>query len=275
MRFSVHHETLYRYSAPVRFAPHVLRLHPRADGGRILTSSLVLEPAPAERHEQTDRFGNRVTQATFAGSSDLLRIVGRFAFDTCAPAPLYDAGLPRLPWLSNLQDELADYRSTGAEDAAVQAFADGIASPCGGAVLPFLECLNQTLFTRMQRGIRAGGAAQTPAHTLAIGSGACRDLTVLFMAACRSQGIAARFVSGYQAQADTPDGRRHMHAWAEVFLPGLGWRGFDPMHGVCVTDGHVALCAAPDQAATMPVEGGFYGNGVRSTLDYLVRIATS
>jgi hypothetical protein len=47
------------------------------------------------------------------------------------------------------------------------------------------------------------------------------------------------------------------------------------MHGVAVTDGHVALCAAPDQAATMPVEGGFYGNGVTSTLDYRVEIATA
>ena len=92
--------------------------------------------------------------------------------------------------------------------------------------------------------------------------------------ACRSLGIAARFDSGYQAQADTPDGRRHLHAWPEVFLPGLGWRGFDPTHGIAVTDGHVALCAAPDQADTMPVEGGFYGEGITATLDYRVEIAT-
>ncbi len=54
-----------------------------------------------------------------------------------------------------------------------------------------------------------------------------------------------------------------------------GWRGFDPMHGTVVTNGHVALCAAPDQVATMPVEGGFYGNGVTATLDYGVQIATA
>ena len=54
------------------------------------------------------------------------------------------------------------------------------------------------------------------------------DVTALFMAACRSLGIAARFVSGYQAEADTPDGRRQLHAWPEAFLPGVGWCGFDP-----------------------------------------------
>ena len=110
----------------------------------------------------------------------------------------------------------------------------------------------------MRHEIRAEGAAWSPERTLVAGGGACRDVTALFMAACRSVGIAARFVSGYQAEADTPDGRRHLHAWPEAFLPGVGWRGFDPTHGLPVTDGHVALCAAPDQAATMPIEGGFW-----------------
>ena len=275
MRFSVRHETLYRYSMPVRLASHVLRLNPRADGARILAGSLTVDPAPAERHDATDRFGNRVTHVSFVGVSDLLRIESRFDLDTLAAAPLRDPGLPRLPWSSSPHDGLADYRADGEQDAAVQAFAATLASESGWAALPFLDRLSQTLFTRMERRIRVEGAAQAPAHTLAIGRGACRDLTVLFMAACRSLGIAARFVSGYQAQADTPDGRRHLHAWPEVFLPGLGWRGFDPTHGIAVTDGHVALCAAPDQAATMPVEGGFYGNGVTATLDYRVQIATT
>jgi transglutaminase-like putative cysteine protease len=99
----------------------------------------------------------------------------------------------------------------------------------------------------------------------------------LFLAACRCQGLAARFVSGYQAQAQTPDGQRHLHAWAEVFLPGAGFHGWDPMHGVRVGAGHVALCAAPDQAATMPIEGGFFFQGatVNSTLDHSVRISTA
>ena len=89
-------------------------------------------------------------------------------------------------------------------------------------------------------------------------------------------GIVGRFVSGYQAQADTPDGQRHLHAWAEVFLPGGGWRGWDATHGLRVDQGHVALCAAPSQAATMPIEGGFSFQGptVNSTLDHSVRITT-
>jgi len=100
-----------------------------------------------------------------------------------------------------------------------------------------------------------------------LGHGVCRDATNLFLAACRSLGAPARFVSGYQANADTPDGRRRLHAWPEAFAAGLGWLGYDPTHGVKVSDGYVSLCAAPGQAATMPVEGGCHGGGVTSTLD--------
>ena len=275
MPYSIRHETLYRYTMPVRLAPHVLRLNPRADGGRILTGGLTVDPAPAARHDLTDRFGNRVTHVSFEGLSDLLRIESRFEIEILAAAPLRDPGLPGLPWPSSPHDQLADYRRDGEHDAAVEAFAAALAAECEWAALPFLDHLSQTLFNRLERRIRVEGAAQAPAHTLAIGRGACRDLTVLFMATCRSLGIATRFVSGYQAQADTPDGQRHLHAWPEVFLPGLGWRGFDPTHGIAVTDGHVALCAAPDQADTMPVEGGFYANGVTATLEYHVQIATT
>jgi transglutaminase-like putative cysteine protease len=275
MRFSVRHETLYRYSAPVRLAPHVLRLTPRAEGIRDLAGGIAVEPAPTVREEATDRFGNRVTHVSFEGLSNLLRIESHCDLDTLVPAPLREPGLTPLPWPTSPRDALAEYCPAHEQDGAVKAFAAALAAECGWAALAFLDRLSRTLFTRLERRIRVEGAAQAPAETLAIGRGACRDLTVLFMAACRGLGIAARFVSGYQAQADTPDGQRHLHAWPEVFLPGLGWRGFDPTHGIAVGDGHVALCAAPDQAATMPVEGGFFANGVTATLDYSVRIATT
>ncbi len=71
----------------------------------------------------------------------------------------------------------------------------------------------------------------------------CRDLTVLFAALCRLQGLAVRFVSGYQARSAGSGGERHMHAWPEVYLPGVGWRGFDPSHGTEVGEAHVAVAA--------------------------------
>jgi transglutaminase-like putative cysteine protease len=275
MRFTVSHQTLYRYTVPVGLAPHLLRLNPRPAGRLLHSRQLLVEPPPSGWFEEVDAYGNGVTRVEFAGQFQFLRIDSRFQLTTLPPPPLpWDDGLPPLPWPSPAGDGLDAYRQATPCDPAVAAFAQELAGRAGYRPLPFLHLLGQTLFTRSDRHIRVEGEAQTPGHTLATWRGACRDLTVLFLAASRSLGLAGRFVSGYQAEADSPDGQRHLHAWPEIHLPGHGWRGWDPTLGTLVADGHVPLCAAPDQAPTMPVEGGFYANGVTVTLDYAVRIAT-
>lgn len=275
MHFTVSHETLYRYSVPVGLAPHVLRLNPRPESGRLLSRTLMVDPQPSAWIEEGDAYGNLLTRVEFFGQWTLLRVLSQFELDTTPPPPLpYADWLPSLPWPAVGADGLDAFRYVRDFDPAVQAFAHAMAGEVGYAPLAFLDHLNHTLFTRTDRHIRFEGAAQTAGYTLATWQGACRDLTVLFLACCRSLGMAGRFVSGYQAQADTPDGQRHLHAWPEVFLPGIGWRGWDPTHGMPVGAGHVALAAAPEQEDTMPMDGGFYANGVTATLDYSVRIAT-
>lgn len=274
MRFTVVHETRYRYSAPVRLGPHRLRFRPRGEGTVDLAHDLLVDPTPVVRRDEIDRYGNPVTIVDFDGVADHFTIVSRFALETIGPPPPDERALAPLPWTPPVEAALADYHVAEA-DPSVHAFATDLAAHSGWSAADFLDRLNRTLHRRLNLQIRDGGAAQDAAHTLAVGGGACRDATVLFMAACHSLGLAARFVSGYQARAETPDGRRHLHAWPEVFLPGSGWHGYDPTHGVTVGDGHVAISAAPDQAATMPVEGGFWGDGVTSTLAYDVRITTA
>jgi transglutaminase-like putative cysteine protease len=276
MRFKVQHETLYRYDAPVRFAPHVLRLNPRPEGVRVASRMLRVTPQPVECRDFVDSFGNRLTNVVFDGHADALRIESHFELDTLAsvdPASVVD-GLPALPWPNAVGDGLDMYRRETQGDASVNAFAGELAKRSAYRPLEFLSALTGDLYSNMDRAIRWEGAARSPVTTLSTRQGACRDITVLFLAACRSLGIPSRFVSGYQAAAQTPDGQRHLHAWAEVHLPGVGWRGFDATHGVVVADGHVALCAAPEQSDTMPVEGSYWGSARTCTLDVSVRIAT-
>ena len=272
MRFLVHHRTLYRYSAPVRLGPHVLRFTPRGDGAAIRARSLLVVPEPAVRRDVIDRWGNPITELEFDGPCTQLCIDSTFDLDTVAPPEVDAPPLPRLPWLDADDDGLAVYRDRADLDPTVVAFAEALAEASGWKPRGFLERLNRTLHGRTRHHIRDGGFAQDPAVTLATAAGACRDTAMLFIAAARAMGIPARFVSGYQARAETADGGRHLHAWPEAHLPGIGWRGFDPTHGLAVEDGHVALSAAPDQAGTMPLEGGFWGDGVTSTLEYVVRI---
>ncbi len=277
MRFAVRHETLYRYSVPVVLAPHVLRLTPRAEN-QVGTRSLVVSPEPIELREETDAYGNRVARVTFSGqATGELRIESRFELET-SPPRLASEVSERLPWPQPLADELAVYRAGDAGvEPTVIAFARAVAAEVGQQPVAFLDHLCRTIHARADKQIRTSGDAQAAAETLASWQGACRDFTVLFLAAARSMGMPARFCSGYQSAAETPDGRRYLHAWPEVFVPGFGWRGWDPTHGLDAGEGHVALCAAPDQAKTMPVAGGFYfaGSSVTSTLDFDLRITTT
>jgi len=277
MRFAVRHETLYRYSVPVVLAPHVLRLTPRAEH-QLRNRSLGVWPEPVHLHEESDTYGNRVARVKFSDQpTQELRIESRFELDTSPPG-LASEVTERLPWTQLPTEDLGAYRPGDANvDPVVIAFARSLAAEVGHQPLAFLDHLCRTIHTRADKQIRTSGDAQPAADTLASWQGACRDYTVLFLEAARSLGMPGRFCSGYQAAADTPDGRRYLHAWPEVFLHRAGWRGWDPTHGVAAGEGHVALCAAPDQAGSMPVVGGFYfgGSSITSTLDFDLRITTS
>ena len=282
MRFTVRHLTRYSYSEPIRLGPHLLRLTPRggaaSGGGTLIARDLTVTPAPVVREDVTGADGSPFTRLEFSGETRVFAIESRFTFDTAAPEPL-SMPLPGLPWAAPGLPEAMGLSAAGqgaareAIDPEVVRFADALMRRAGGLPATFLAALTAELFTRTDRHIRPSGYAQSAAETLITARGACRDIAVLFIAAVRSQGMPARFVSGYQARAESVDGKRHLHAWPEVYIPGTGWRGFDPTHGLPVTDGHVALCAAADQLGTMPIEGGFWGGNVTSTLDYAVEIA--
>lgn len=272
-RFVIRHRTTYRYSLPVSFAPHVVRLTPLAGSTRCTSRSLLASPTPTSVFEETDAFGNPCTRLVFGPErSNVLEVDSRVEVETSAPPSLDGAWAPTLPWSAPANDLLAAYRIPDSSPDVI-ALAHALSSEVGGEPFAFFERLCQYLHRNIERGLRLEGAAQTPAQTLASRSGACRDLTVLYLAVCRALGVAGRFVSGYQGQEQTPDGRRHLHAWPEVWVPELGFIGWDPMHGVRAGSGHVALCAAPDQAGTLPIEGGFYFEGatITSTLDYDIR----
>jgi transglutaminase-like putative cysteine protease len=275
MRFSVFHETIYNYAKPIRLGEHQIRLTPRPDAGVIVSRKLAVEPTPVARRTALDAFGNTIEHVAFEGETDRFRILSVFELDLASPAPLGPLALPPLPW-AGTSAELAPYLVNAEGGADVAEFSARVAAQADDDPLRFLDRLNALLYADFRHDIRDNGGARTPSETLKLGHGACRDLTALFLACCRLQGVAARFVSGYQAHADTPDGRRHLHAWPEAWLPGgAGWRGYDPTHGLDVFDGHVALAAAPNQWPTMPVEGGYWGEAVDSTLAYEVRIETS
>jgi hypothetical protein len=164
--------------------------------------------------------------------------------------------------------------SSRSQDGAVSRFARAVADGVNSQLLPFLAELSRQLHQQIEVPVREHGDPAPAERTLQERRGACRDVTVLFMACCRSLGIAARFVSGYQ-QGDGKGGTSYMHAWAEVYIPGGGWRGYDPTHGLAIADSHVALAASARPELAAPTSGSFRGTGVSSRMRTELTIRTS
>ena len=118
--------------------------------------------------------------------------------------------------------------------------------------------------------MRSDGPPRPAAETLAAGEGSCRDLAVVFSEACRAAGVPARFVSGYETAAASGE-HAYMHAWAEAYVPGGGWRGYDPSRGLAVSTSHVAVAAAADPALASPVAGSYRGAS-ESVMDFQIQM---
>jgi transglutaminase-like putative cysteine protease len=157
----------------------------------------------------------------------------------------------------------------------VRRWAAEMAAAVEGSVPDFLMHLADTIHHGFHHIGRPDGAPMSAEETLRSRTGACRDTAMLYVEACRSQGLAARFVSGYSMHHPEEVSEHELHAWAEVYLPGGGWRGYDPSLGLAVADGHVVLAAAPDHHLAAPVSGRYRGTGVVSSMQYVVEVRTA
>ena len=276
MFFKIHHYTSYRYSSPVRLNPQLLRFRPREDGAQHITDYRIhITPTPVGQNDHLDLEGNRVSQVWFDGETDLLEIDVNIQVET-RRRDAFDFMLA--PEVNRLPISLVNDRACARaylerihSDDAVTAFAAELSLAVERDTRTYLDRLNQELFNRFEHIIRHHGEPQDPAHTLQTRRGACRDLSVLFVDCCRAEGIPARFASGYQRGDDKRE-RRYLHAWPEVYLPGAGWRGFDPTHAEAITDTHVTVAAAAHPRDTMPLTGSFSGTQVTSHLDFTLDI---
>jgi transglutaminase-like putative cysteine protease len=272
MIFQIKHTTRYRYNRPVFCRPTTVRLHPRDDAAqRVLRHSLWIDPQPAGVSSYVDLDGSTATRFWFDSTQTALSVVMSCTVETLRTNPfayLLDPQSMELPIVYPPQvrrDLESCFTPTSTEPAILEAAAT-IVREADGKTTPFLMTLAGWIADNFESVVRPDGEPRPAAETLARRSGACRDLVVLYNEICRVVGVAARFVSGYQADPEA-DGHRHLHAWSEVYLPGAGWRGFDPSSGLAVADRHVALCASASPELTVPLAGSFHGDGAEATME--------
>jgi transglutaminase-like putative cysteine protease len=271
--WNVKHTTRYTYSAPVFLEPQSLRLTPSTDPDQKLVAfELTIDPTPIGRSENLDVAGNHVTRVWFEGQTQFLSIEMSATVETLRGNPfdyLWD-GPKTMPvrYPEDLRDSLWVY---GGERVLgeVGALADAAAVEVGGDAQMFPIALVAAIHRTCRQVYREEGKPRPAAETLQRKEGSCRDLTQLFLETSRGKGFAARFVSGYVAHDE--EASRELHAWAEVYMPGGGWRGFDPSLGLAVGEYHIAVARGADASHASPLSGTIRGNA-SATLSATVNI---
>ena len=265
---TVSHRTVYRYREPVVLGEHRMMFRPRESHDlRLIRSSLLISPNPADLRWLHDPFDNSVAIAAFEGATTELRFESSVTLehlDSGQPEYLLEDYARTYPFRYSDEDfpNLARALCPHFENAGVAEWA-----------LRFLDAAETTgtmaILRAMTRGIqeelkytrRVEKGVQSPAETLRLGRGSCRDFAVLMMEAARSLGIAARFVSGY---IFTPDdaglaGGGAMHAWMQAYLPGAGWIDFDPTNRIIGNRNLIRVAVAWSPEHVLPLWGTFSG----------------
>lgn len=278
MLYKIEHITLYKYSQEVFLEPHTIRLRPRSDSSQKLKDfKITIRPRPAGTTTLLDSGGDSVF-VWFEEMTDSLEIISTSEVETNRVNPfdyiLASERAARLPmeYSKPVKTTLEPFRapSVGFGDD-FDGFVARIMLESSNDSLKFLSILNSYIFENFEHELREEGPAQEPSETLSRKSGSCRDFVVLFNEAARSMGFAARFVSGY-TQGDLSLMQNHLHAWCEVYIPGGGWRGYDPTLGLAVADQHVVVATGATPLEAAPVTGSFRGTGAHAIMSYEISL---
>jgi transglutaminase-like putative cysteine protease len=266
-RLTINHLTEYRYASPVTLGPHRLMLRPREGHDvHIETSKLDISPT-AQIKWHRDAFDNSVAVATFADAANRLTIASEVVIEHYEEAPLdflvadYAVNYPFL-YSAEERVELLPYQQSAYpnDQDALRNWVGSLGIAQGPIeTYALLDQMNHAMVGQFTYVIREEAGVQPPSKTLADRRGSCRDYAALFVEACRYLGLASRFVSGYLHAPATEAGNAATHAWAEVYLPGPGWKGFDPTGGEITGIHHIAVAVARHPESVPPVSGTFIG----------------
>jgi len=266
LRYKIYHRTYYGFQNSVTLGQHALLLRPRESHELRIESSVLNISPSATLLWHRDIEDNCVAIANFNRPSTELLIESEVVIQQYNDNNLeflvadYAEYYP-FNYLPDDKVVLEPYidpiRST-----EIKQLNDWVRTVWSGETIETYNLLlkicvsirNSFLYT-----VRLEPGVQSVSETLSKGSGSCRDFAHLFMEATRSLGFASRFVSGYLYTYQSPASKGSTHAWAEVYLPGAGWMGFDPTNGDIVGAYHFAVAVARLPEMIPPVSGSFVG----------------
>lgn len=278
--YQITHRTKYTYSGLVQLGSHALRLRPREGHDlRIESSTLTIQPHAFLRWHR-DVEGNSVATAHFNALSDQLLIESILQIAQYDQQPLdflVEDYAVSYPFAYTLEDRVV-----------LQPYLLAHTDPLDPSLAQWITTVwrrgepfeSYTLLHRINRAIHAlisyqrreEPGVQTPAQTLFKQTGSCRDLAFLFMEVAKQLGFASRFVSGYSYTTIPLQDAGSTHAWAEVFLPGAGWKGFDPTRGDIVGENYIPVAVGRLPHLVPPISGSFHSKAVLQAMTVAVTV---
>jgi transglutaminase-like putative cysteine protease len=267
MRIRISHHTVYHYDKPPKGVIQTLRLTPRNHDGQYVVGWRIDVSADCRLDQHEDAFGN-ITHAftadgPFGGD---LRVMVDGLVDTQDTSGVVRGAVERFPASLYLRET-----PLTRPDPAIEAFADDIRRSQDGDTLTLLHTLLARISDDIAYDTDPTQATTTAAEAFALKRGVCQDLTHIFIACARVLGVPARYIGGYFRRADGVVEQEAGHAWAEAYVPKLGWVAFDPANCICATDAHVRVAVGLDYLGAAPVRGTRYG-GSAETLDVKVLV---
>jgi len=280
MRICVAHETVYRYDTPSSGVIQTLRMTPRNHNGQYVVNWRIDVSADCRLDPHEDAFGNITHAFSAGGPISELRLFVEGEVETQNTGGVVRGAVERFPPSLFLRETALSHA-----DETLSAYAAQFGCPVATDRLSALHNLLERIHNDIAVDVEPATTGITAAETFANQRGTCQGLTHVFITIARMLGVPARYVSGYlhrpdgvavqhggQAEAggDAQDsnhdrggnhGQDGGHAWAEAHVPDLGWVGFDPVNGLCVTDRYIRVAIGLDSLGAARVRGAFYGGG--------------
>ena len=267
MKIKYIHNLQYSYEESVQLGEHRLCIKPRSHGfQRLINFNLNISPNPKILYPLLAASGEEINRITFEGYTDSLSIKAISEVETLKHPCILDGVKERdltLPFCRSLinrdlQGALEGWMPNGQHDpSAVELAQESLAGSSNNA-LSFTFQLIEIIQDRVKYTKRHTGPAWPASRTLRERVGSCRDLAMLMVESCRSVGIPSRFVSGYHFEDPLPK-EFELHAWAELYIPGAGWRGFDPSGKGLIDERYLTLVSSSKSNLTAVITGNFRG----------------
>ena len=261
MLFKVFHKTEYTYENKILLEPQILKLFPKSNIYQIVKSfDIKIEPTPYAMSRYVGAMENSVLQVLFDIYTNKFIVITEFEVETLRKRP-FDfftdpyAQKMKFKYSDKLINYLLPFLPPEKKSNMVKDFAEELVKESEYDTNMFLIILNKRINSICEYHPSEYGLPKDVEVTLGTKKGCCRDLAYLFVECCRSVGLAARFINGYLYNPQTQ--KNYVHAWAEVYLPGGGWRGYDPVQGLAVGDQHIILSSGATQIDSIPISDYF------------------